>query len=444
MSVSEQIYCFDLEELDKKIPVTFFSNEEKQGSEKYPSQECLHLGYLVKDGSNTVRSSRKQRVMCSNCGKKFGNHVSEFDVLLYRYRIKQILRELFFDGSAQVKIEEKWGIPQYMLSKFKRSVVEAAFEQIPNLVPGEEKTLPKGVLYGDETYMGTMGNSNTESVFCNENFEILSSEPLDEGNVGETIERAYSKISEKNKQRLRVLVTDGEGSYETTARNSNRRVIHVQQFHASDKLGQITINKYERFGPHLLRYKIHTHWKIFKSPKKEVGFRWEISFIQGKLKAGRGRPTKKMRKSKRYREWRQKKDEYHSKEFQKSGSARVFVNLETKKVSMRKGSKKWMQRILQRLLPIFSGKCITNNRIESKHSQIKRKGKLTKQADATYADKLFLITEYLVQNQCFPPISIEGMPLQKFLLKKRKRSPFQYIIKDGAKIKSQKTISGYL
>ena len=70
---------------------------------------------------------------------------------------------------------------------------------------------------------------------------------------------------------MRVLVTDGEPTYETAAFMSNRRVVHVQQYHSRSLLGQITLNKYKKYGPHVLHYQIHTHWKIFTKEKQQKG-----------------------------------------------------------------------------------------------------------------------------------------------------------------------------
>ena len=79
-----------------------------------------------------------------------------------------------------------------------------------------------------------------------------------------------------------------------------------------------------------------------------------------------------------------------------------------------------MKKIFNRLLPIFSGKCITNNRVESKYSQIKKKGKIIKHKDPSYSDKLFLLNEYLVQHKKLPVVNLTGRPLYKYLITNHK------------------------
>ena len=444
MGATEFNYRYGRLDLNKLVPVTFFLPNSKQDSQRLSTKECKHLGYLVKDGlgSNSVR--KNQRVKCVRCGKRFGNRVNEFELNDYHRKVQEILYDIFLEGSQQLKMEKRWGIPQPKISRFKRSFVEQVFEQIPDLVLKRSKKLPRGLMYADETYLGKQGNSNTEIVFSNENFEILSTEGVKTPDLTTPITKAFEKISEKNRKRLRVLVTDGETTYCGVALGSNRRVIHVQQFHTRSKLGQITINKYENFGPHVLRYQIHTHWKIFKEQKQEFGFRWTVKFIKTPFQTGRGRPTKAQMQTKKYQRWRQKRDEYFSNSFKKAGAGRVFVNLETKKVTMKKGCKLWMRKIFQKLLPIFAGKCITNNRVESKHSQIKGTGKLRKQPDVDYCDKLFLLQEYIVTHKHLPPVNLKGRPLYKYLMKPKKKSEESYVISGKRNKKSQLMMSTFL
>ena len=85
------------------------------------------------------------------------------------------------------------------------------------------------------------------------------------------------------RQRLRVLVTDGEPSYKTIARLINGRIVHIQQFHNKNQSGQVYKSKYEKFGPHYLHYKIMTHWKVFKKASHELKFKWNIKLIQTPL-----------------------------------------------------------------------------------------------------------------------------------------------------------------
>jgi hypothetical protein len=430
--------------LDKLIPLTFFSKKQMANPKIKQGEKCNHLGYLIKDSIRNINGLTKQRLKCSKCDQRFGSDVNALDLLHYQNKINYVVYELFLEGSKQKYMEKRWGIPQDQLSKFKRKYVGNIFVQNPNLVFEDLKELPKGLIYGDETYMGKKGNSNTEIVFVNESFEILATSAMENMSLGSTIINTFSKITQKNRERMRVLVSDGEPTYCTLGLNSNRTVIHVQQYHSHALLGQITLNKYEDFGPHILHFQIHTHWKIFKNNKREFGFHWNINFIKGKLYSGSGRPTKQLQKSKKYQLWQLKKNEYEADTFSKSGTARVFINLETKKISLREGSKQWMKNIFQRLLPIFSGKCITNNRVESKHSQIKRKGNIKKQQDPSYVDQLFLIHEYIVQHGHLPAINLEGRPLYKYLIKNNKTKPRKYVFWEQNKKSAQTMISHFL
>ena len=127
-----------------------------------------------------------------------------------------------------------------------------------------------------------------------------------------------------------------------------------------------------------------------------------------------------MTQSKIYKQWRQKKVEYESKAFQKNGSARLFINPDSKKISLRRGSKKWMQAMFQQIIVIFNRKFITNNRSESKNSQIKRTGNMRKQPNEEHSDHLFQLQEYIVKNGYPLQTSIKGRPLYKYLMKETK------------------------
>ena len=82
------------------------------------------------------------------------------------------------------------------------------------------------------------------------------------------------------RDKMRVIVTDGEVSYQTLTLLNSHKIVLVQQYHSANKLGQITIHKYQKFGPHILDYLIHTHWKVFKKGRHSLGFKWEIKLIQ--------------------------------------------------------------------------------------------------------------------------------------------------------------------
>ena len=80
-----------------------------------------------------------------------------------------------------------------------------------------------------------------------------------------------------------------------------------------------------------------------------------------------------------------------------------------------------MIKMFSLLFPIFSEKCITNNRVESKHAQIKRTGQLRKQQNRKYADRLFQLQEYIVKMGHLPEIYLKGKPLYQYLVQTKKR-----------------------
>ncbi len=158
---------------------------------------------------------------------------------------------------------------------------------------------------------------------------------------------------------------------------------------------------------------------------------------------GRGRPTKQLKKSKAYQQRRQKIDEHNTGEFQKRGSAKLFINPKTKKISLRRGSKRWMRNMIQKIFPLYHNKCITNNRVESKHSQIKRTGRIRKQPSLLYSDRLFLLQEYILQNEHLPFTYLKNRPLYRYIMNTNKKERNDYIIRKNDKGITQKFISGY-
>jgi len=429
--------------IDDIVRISIFHTKKNDRSLKHGIQECNHLGYLVKDGHNISSTGSTQRYSCNECMKRFGSETNEWKLYEYQYKLKQILYEIFFEGCKQSKMEKRWGIPQPKISQFKHYFVDTLFEQHPELVISDLRELPMGVIYGDETYMGKRGNSNTEIVFCNDKFEILAASPVESNEQQASILRTFLKIPDDCRKKVRIIVSDGEPSYQTLTRLNNHRIILVQQYHGHKKLGQITIHKYQKYGSHLLHYLIHTHWKIFKKEKHELIFRWEIKLIKSKLPMGRGRPTKQLKKSKVYQQWRQKLEEYNAEEFQKQGSAKLFINQVTKKISLRRGSKRWMRNMIQKIFPLYHNKCITNNRVESKHSQIKRTGRIRKQPSLLYSDRLFLLQEYILQNEHLPFTYLENRPLYRYIMNTDKKERIGYIFRNNDKYFTQKFITGY-
>ncbi len=428
---------------DSIIPLDSGCRQENDSIKKNRINYCNHIGFFVKDGTNSSNSSTTQRFKCQKCDKRFGNNINEWKLIEYNYKLQILLYEIFIEGCKQVNLSKRWGIPQEMISRFKKRYITQVFEQHPRLLNVENKHLKYGVIYGDETFFGKRGNSNQEIIFCNEDFEILATKPALPKHLQQSILSAFNSIPKCHRNNLRVLVTDGEPSYKSIVLNNSYRIIHVQQFHSKPQLGQITINKYEKFDPHTLHYQIHTHWKFFTQKKKDIGFKWEIRFIRSQIQANRGGPTIQMRNDPLYIQWLSKKNEYYSPQFQKVGTAHVYVNLSSRKITLRKGSKQWMKKMLQPLIPIFNGKHITNNRIESKNSQIKRCGESRKQPDADYSDKIVQLYEYIVQHNRLPYVNLNGRPLFKYLMKKINTTHVSYGSRQkGANI-SQKIISAY-
>lgn len=428
--------------LDEIVPINFFSSPQFDDLPNRGSENCLHIGYLVKDGKGGKDYPNQQRIRCSKCGKRFRGNLKMAEFLNYQLNIRELVYELFFAHCRQEEMAERWGMPQSKLSQFKRNFVDTLFKQHPLLGLTPDAPLPLGVLHADETYMGKKGNSNTEVVITNLNFEVMAAGPARKGDLQSSITGIFDSLPEQTQKRLRILVSDGEPSYTTQARLANGRVIHVQQIHAKDRLGEVFLNKYEKFGPHYLHYRIKTHWKIFKKESHEISVDWEIKFIKTPLKQGRGRPQKNSENEKLYHQWRQKKHEYESDTFQKKGSASLYINKETKKVSMRKGAHRWIASIFQHILPLFLDKCITNNQAESKNSQVKRNGASRKQPDAEYANRLFRLSNHIAEVGKLPPMTMAGRPLFKYVIKSQEYKQNGYELFENGKKMVQRILIG--
>ncbi len=165
--------------------------------------------------------------------------------------------------------------------------------------------------------------------------------------------------------------------------------------------------------------------------------------IKGKLPIGSGRPTSQLTKSKIYQVWRQKRDAYYSDTFQKRGSAKMFINPESRKISLRQDSKRWMQGMFQKILPLYHNKFITNNRVESKHSQIKRTGRIRKQPNLVYSDQLFLLQEYILQHGHIPFTFLKTRPLYHYLMESSKNRIDGYVYCNNRNNLTQKWINAY-
>ena len=317
------------------------------------------------------------------------------------------------------------------------------FQQNSELIEQKIKALPRGVILGDETYMGSRGNSNAEVLFINNEYETLSTGLVDEGNLKESILKAFEKIPEACSKRLKILITDGEPSYKSIAKQFGSKVTHVVQLHNKDQRGEIIISKYVKLGPHFLHYKIMTHWKAFYRIKHELKFKWEIKVIKGRVQAKRGRPRNANQVQNKNARWRQKLENHQSDSFQKVGSAKIYVNFESNKLSMRTGAKKWMIRMLTPIFKIFKGKHVTTNLIESKNSQLKDNGAGKKQRDAKYGHQLFTLRAFFVEFHYLPFTNLTGRPLYSYLMKDEKKKKIGYRIREDKRNLVQTVLSGY-
>ena len=430
-------------DLDEKIRINFFSGPIKWNSKSTSQQPCAHIGTITWDGFNTTEKERNHRIQCSKCGKRFGKDLKMIDLLTYQDKIKKILYELFFYNYPLTGVATRWGIKQNKLSEFKKSFVLQVFQQNSEMIEHKVKDLPRGVILGDETYMGSRGNSHTEIVFINNDYEMLSTEPAKKGELQESILKAFHKIPEACRKRLKILITDGEPSYKAIAKIFGSKVIHIAQLHTKSQRGEVIVNKFKKLGPHFLHYKIYTHWKAFYRNKHELKIKWEIKVIKGKVKQKRGRPRKEESIKLRNTPWRQKLEMVQSDAFQKEGSANIYVNFETNKLSMRAGAKKWMIRMLTPIFKIFKGKHITTNLIESKHSQIKKSGAGKKQRDEVYGHHLFTFHAFLVEFGHIPFTNLAGRPLYTYLMSDVKKKKIGYKIPEGNRKFIQTALSGY-
>ncbi len=429
--------------LDGKMRINFFSGPKKQNS-KSPSQYvCAHVGSTTWDGFNISEHKKDHRIQCSQCGKRFGKDLEMWNLLLYQEKIKKILYELFFYKYPLTGIATRWRIPQDKLSKFKKSFVLQVFQQNSTIIEQKIKKLPGGVILGDETYMGSRGNSHVEIVFINNDYEMLSIGPVEEGELKESILKAFHKIPEVCRNKLKILITDGEPSYKAIAKIFGSKVIHVAQLHNKDQLGEIIISRFKKLGPHFLYYKIYTHWKAFYHDKHELKFTWEIKFIKGSIQAKRGRPRNSDNIKNKNIKWRQKLESYQSDSFQKEGTAKIYVNFKTNKLSMRTGAKKWMLQMLSPIFKIFKEKHISTNKIESKHSQVKGNGTGKKQRDREYGHLLFTLHAFLVEYGYIPFTNLTGRPLYKYLMKDNKKKKVGYNLPESKQNSVQTVLSSY-
>jgi len=389
------------------------------------------LGTLVYNGYNIVNHKQVHRIMCTKCRKRFGNDVSMWNLLEYQQAIKKIIYELFFFKNPLKGVAINREIPPEMLSRFKKSFVSQVYQQNKKIIEHRQKPLARGVMLADETFMGSRGNSNVEIMVINLDYEVLSTNPVKKKALKKSIVEAFYKISPETRKKLKYLITDGEPSYESIPKIFGGGIIHLVQFHAHNKRGEITVNSFKKLGPHFLHYKILTHWKAFYRDKHELKFKWEIKLIKGRVQAKRGRPRSKVSSQKKPPKWRQKLKKFNSPNFQKGGTAKIYVNFKTNKLSMRVGSRKWMLRMLTPFFKIFKGKYVTTNLMESKNAQVKGSGAQRKQQDPIYGHHLFALHSFIVDNDYIPFTNVAGRPLYKYLMKEQKKKEIGYRLPEG-------------
>lgn len=413
-------------DLDKKIRLNIFCGPKKNGSKPNSTIQCDHIGSLKYNGYNVNQRGNKHRIKCVICGKRFGNKIDNYDLLVYQQKMKKITYEIFILNTNLKSIAVRWGIRREMLSRFKKKLVQQIYLQNYEKIEEKLKSLPRGIILGDETFMGQMGKSHSEVLFINDIFETLATGPVQQGELKKSILDTYNKIPEECCKKLKILMSDGEPSYKSIAKQHGGKAIHLIQYHNKKQLGQISIEKYEKVGPHHFHYIINTHWKVFAKGSHELKFNWQIKFIKENIYKRRGRPLKNSLPKKTNQKWRQKISEYQNGKIKKAGSATVYINFKNTKISKRKGSTDWMIRMMQPLFKKFKGRCATTGLIESKNHQIKHTGGDRKQQDAKYNHYLFALSSFIVENGYLPSTDLHGRPLYKYLMKESKQKILKY------------------
>lgn len=165
--------------LDKKIKINFFCGPKKKSINQQQIIQCNHIGYLEYDGFNTINGLKIQRIKCSKCEKRFGNAINLFNLLTYQEKIRKVVYEIFFLRYPLNGIAIIWGILQDKLSRFKKRLVHQIYQQNQGMIEEKIRTLPRGIILGEETFMGSMGNSHTQVPFINNVFEVLSTGPAE-------------------------------------------------------------------------------------------------------------------------------------------------------------------------------------------------------------------------------------------------------------------------
>jgi transposase-like protein len=429
--------------LETKVSVKFSLKRERELNEDHKIVNCPHPYKLVKDGFNHVRSGKKQRYKCTLCGSRPGNKDSIDKVKKYRHSVKELIYDLFFMKAPVSSIAEKYGIPQPKVSTFKKRVIRQTYWQNREKLEHPHRNLPDGVMFADETFFGGKDNHNMEVEYVSGDSEVLAIGPVEQEGLYRYLSDTFYSMDESIRSNLRIFISDGEPAYKRLMMGLGKHIIHIQQLHDPDKRGTILINKYENLGAHTIQYQIETHWKIFSKGKHRLKVNWSIKLIRGQMHKKRGRPTKEQVKAAwsayHGRQWRQKYDMYRELKLGKEGTAELFINPETNKVSLGAGSHTWMADMLTPLLKLFKGKCVSSNVVEGVHSRIKRHRHLRKQQDPVYQHQEFVLYAYVSEHGHLPSATLYGKYLWKYLTEPGEnegisyelRSPEQHIVQSS-------------
>lgn len=103
-------------ELDDKIRTNFFSGPKKRKSKSTSQIMCAHIGSIIWNGYNNSEHKKDHRIQCSKCGKRYGNDLEMWNLLLYQEKIKKILYELFIFKYPLTGVAIRWRITQQKLS----------------------------------------------------------------------------------------------------------------------------------------------------------------------------------------------------------------------------------------------------------------------------------------------------------------------------------------
>jgi len=73
--------------LDDKIRINFFSSPKKRNSKLNSQIICANIGSFVYGGFNDLNHKNRHRIKSTKCGKRFGNDVEVWNLLLYQQKL---------------------------------------------------------------------------------------------------------------------------------------------------------------------------------------------------------------------------------------------------------------------------------------------------------------------------------------------------------------------